>query len=117
MNLIPVKYRLLAQVVALLASLAASALAGAVVNGWRLEGAHEEALRAKETAYGALKDKVGEQNLAVGVLSARAEEAEKRRALAQTYAESVLGQIGSRSAAVMASKAADCDGVLREAWQ
>ncbi|MFZ3289250.1 MAG: hypothetical protein WA191_20720 [Telluria sp.] len=115
-NLIPPQYRLLASLAALAVALAGSAAAGAVINGWRLDGDHQRALAENKKEYDGLADQVREQNRAVDALAAASKTADQRRQVAETYTASIIAGLDRRSAAVAGSKAADCDGVLREAW-
>jgi anti-sigma factor RsiW len=115
-DLIPSPYRLLAGAIFALAVITGSALAGAMVNGWRLERAHLKELAVKQQEYDALLDKVREQNQAIATLSAVAQNADSLRKEAEKRAAVVIKGIDKRSAAVAGSNAKDCDGVLREAW-
>lgn len=98
------------------ALLIGSALAGAMVNGWRLDGEHQRALSAERAHYAELQAKVNAQNAAVQAMGIQAAEADKRRALAESMAKTVLGSIDKRAAAVKASQAPDCAALLRESW-
>lgn len=109
--------RMIAGAVVLIALLLAAAAGGALVNGWRLKAGHESALRMKEAAYSALKEKVTEQNAAIAALQGKTEAAEGLRKQAEEHAKEVNRRIADRSAAVGASKATNCDGVLSEAWE
>jgi hypothetical protein len=115
-DVIPEKYQLLVGIVALTGALAAAAAGGAVVNGWRLDGAHQRELAEKREQYDALASKVREQSRAVEVMRLKSEAAEGRRKLAEFYAADVLKRLGHRSEVVASSKAPDCAGVMREAW-
>jgi beta-glucosidase-like glycosyl hydrolase len=115
-KLIPEQYQLLARVVLVVALLALAATAGAMVNGWRLDAAHQRALTAKQAEYDALLDKVREQNRAVEALQAQSDAAEERRKMAEAFAADAIKRAKNREDAVANSKATTCDGVLREAW-
>lgn len=110
--LISPQYRLMLGAAALIVA----AAGGAVVNGWRLDGAHQRALAAKQSEYDALASAVREQNHAVEAMGAAKVAADGRRQLANKLAASAIARAGARGAAAAASKATDCDGVLREAW-
>ncbi|MGZ8339157.1 MAG: hypothetical protein ACXW2U_05530 [Telluria sp.] len=90
---------------------------GWLVNGWRLDGAHQKAISAVQADLATEQGKVREQNVAVDRLKASTDAADKRREQAEKFATAALKRIDSRSAAVSASQATDCDGVLREAWE
>lgn len=111
-DLIPPQFRLLAIAIALLAA----AAGGAVLNGWRLEGAHQRALSDKDRQIAALRTAIADQNHAVEALGAAKTAAEERRQVAEKFAASAIARTEGRSAAVAASKAPDCAGVMREAW-
>lgn len=115
-NLIPPQYRVLASLAALAVALAGSAAAGAVINGWRLDGGHQRALAQEKHKYDELADKVREQNRAVDALAAAGKTADQRRQVAERYTASIIAGLDRRSVAVAGSKSLDCDGVLREAW-
>lgn len=115
-DLIPPQYRLLASIIALAVAMACAAAGGWLVNGWRLEGAHQKAIAAKQAEYDALATKVREQNHAVDILRQNTEAADTRRKQAEKFAADALKRINSRSGDVANSQAPDCDGVLREAW-
>jgi hypothetical protein len=115
-DLIPSPYRLLAGAVFALTVIVGSALAGAMVNGWRLERVHLKELAVKQQEYDALLDKVREQNQAIATLSAVAQNADSLRKEAEKHAAVVIKGIDKRAAAVAGSSATNCDGVLREAW-
>jgi hypothetical protein len=112
-DLIPPQFRLLAGAVAL----AAAAVGGAAINGWRLDGAHQRELAGKRAEYDALNDKVREQNRAVEALGAAKVAADDRRQVAEKFAASAIARAKDRGVAVAASQAPDCAGVMREAWE
>ena len=119
MNMIPTQATaarglLLAALV--LVVLAGAAGAGAAVNGWRLDAAHAEELAVRDKAYGALDDKLREQNHAVDVLGLRTKAAEDRQKLAEQMSARVIDRIDDQAAAIAASRAPDCKGVLQGAW-
>lgn len=115
-DLVAPKWKMVLALLAIIALLAAVFGAGAVVNGWRLGVAHAAELAKKDKDYNDLNDLVREQNRAVGVMAANTDAADQRRKVAEQYATGVIAGIGGRVTAVNASKAPDCDGVLREAW-
>jgi hypothetical protein len=91
--------------------------AGALVNGWRLESGHAKEIATLTKERDDLATQIREQNHAVDTMKALSEAADSRRKLAEGMAQTALQQINDRAAAVTASKAPDCDGVLREAWK
>jgi hypothetical protein len=111
------KYKVLAGVVLLAILLVCAGAAGAVVNGWRLDAAHQKELAAKDVAYEALAETVREQNRGVAAMKAATDAAEERRQVAKTYAADVLRRVDNKAQAVANSKATTCDGVLQEAWR
>lgn len=110
------KYRLAAGAGALVLALAGAAAAGAVANGWRLDGAHQRALAAERDRRTVIEKALLEQSAAVEKLGAEKVAADGRRQVAEKFAAAVIARTQSRSAAVAASQAPDCDGVMREAW-
>lgn len=116
-DIIPERYQLLAGAIALIVALAGAAAAGAAVNGWRLDGAHQRELAEKREQYDALSSAVREQNSAIEVLNAAKVAADERRQVAEKFAASAIARTNDRASAVAASKAPDCAGVMREAWE
>jgi len=110
------KYKLAAGVAALVLALAAAAGAGALVNGWRLDAAHLRALAAEKEQRVAAEARLIKQTAAVEKLGAEKVAADERRQVAEKFAAAAIARAQSRGAAVAASKARDCDGVMREAW-
>jgi hypothetical protein len=110
-------YRAMFIAAALGVALLAAAAGGAIVNGWRLDGAHQRALATKQGEYDALASTVREQNRAVDALAAAKVAADERRQLAEKLAAGAIARAGARGAAAASSKATDCDGVMREAWE
>ncbi|MBD8531589.1 MULTISPECIES: hypothetical protein [unclassified Massilia] len=115
-DLIPTKYRLAAGLAALVLALASAAAAGAVANGWRLDAAHLRALAAEREKRVAVEARLLEQSAAVDKLGAEKVAADGRREVAEKFAAAVIARAQSRGAAVAASQAPDCGGVMREAW-
>jgi len=111
------KYRLAAGAAALALVLAGAAATGAVVNGWRLDGAHQRALASEKDKRVAVEKLLAEQSAAVDKLGAATRAADERRQVAEKFAASAIARTGSRAAAVAASQAPDCSGVMREAWE
>jgi len=111
------KYRLAAGVAALALALAGAAAAGAIVNGWRLGGAHQRALASEIDKRIAAERKLDDQVAAVARLGDAKAAADERRQVAEKFAASAIARTGSRAAAVAASRAPDCSGVMREAWE
>lgn len=111
--IIPPQYRLALGAAALILA----AAGGAVVNGWRLDGAHQRALTAKQAEYDALASAVREQNRAVEKMGDATKAAVERRQTAEKFAATAIARAGARGAAAAASNATDCDGVLRENWE
>ena len=111
------KYRLAAGAAALALVLAGAAAAGAVVNGWRLGGAHQRALASEKSKRVAVETLLAEQSAAVDKLGAEKRAADERRQVAEKFAASAIARAKDRSAAVAASQAPDCSGVMREAWE
>lgn len=113
---IPARYRLGAAGLALLLALAVAAGGGAVVNGWRLEALHRRTLAGEQDARMVLERRLLENYAAVALLGAERQAAEERRQLAERLAAAAIDSAASRGKAVAASRAPDCDGVMREAW-
>jgi hypothetical protein len=117
------KYKVIAAFIVFTVALAGAAVAGAVVNGWRLDGDHQRAISTERAAfallltqYNDLKLKVEKQNGSVDVLNAKTESADLRRVQAERYAVGIVATTEKRIAEIKASKATTCDGVLRDAW-
>ena len=110
------KYKLAAGAAALVLALAGAAAAGAVANGWRLEGAHHRALAGETSKRTAVEKQLLEQSAAVDKLGAEKRASDERRQVAEKFAAAAIARTQSRGAAVAASQASDCDGVMREAW-
>lgn len=91
--------------------------AGWVVNGWRLDAAHAEELSEKQAIISDLTGKIVTQNHAVDILAEKRANATSRRELAVQLSKDVLASLKNRDAAIAASQAVDCDGVLREDWE
>jgi len=115
--IIPPQYRLAAGAFALTLGLVGAAAAGAVVNGWRLDGAHQRALASEKDLRVAAQKLVTEQSAAVDKLGAEKRAADERRQVAEKFAASAIARTQTRAAAVAASQAPDCSGVMREAWE
>jgi hypothetical protein len=122
-DLIPVQYRMLAVLFAAAVALAAAAAAGAVINGWRMDGGHQHAIAAEKASYALLlgqyndlKLKVGTQNAAIDLMAEKTKAAGERRELAEKFAAEAIKGTTARQAAARNSPATNCDGVLREAW-
>lgn len=115
-EIIPGRYRLAATGAALVLALGAAAAGGAIVNGWRLEAMHRRELAGERDARGALERRLLEQDAAVALLGAQRRAADERRQLAERLAAAAIDSAASRAKAVAASRAPDCDGVMREAW-
>ncbi len=116
-DIILTKYRLAAGAAALAMVLAGAAAAGAVVNGWRLDGAHQRALASEIDKRIAAERKLDDQVAAVARLGDAKVAADERRQMAEKFAASAIARTQTRAAAVAASKAPDCDGVMREVWE
>lgn len=110
------RFRLAAGAAALVLAMAGAAAAGAVVNGWRLDGAHQRALAAEQGKRAGVERKLLEQSAAVDKLGAEKVAADERRRVAEKFAAAAIARAKDRGAAVAASQAPDCDGVMREAW-
>lgn len=122
-DMIPVQYRILAAMIALGVALAAAALAGATIEGWRLDGSHQREIATEKASYGLLlgqyndlRVKTTEQNGAVSVLAEKTKSADERREVAEKYAAGLVQTTERRITEIKASKATTCDGVLRDAW-
>jgi len=111
------KYRLAAGAAALALALAGAAAAGAVINGWRLDGAHRRALSSEIDKRVAAERKLDDQTAAVARLGDAKAAADERRKVAEKFAASAIARTKDRAAAVAASQASDCSGVMREAWE
>jgi uncharacterized protein YejL (UPF0352 family) len=110
------KYKLAAGVAAVVLALASAAAAGAVANGWRLDGVHQRALAIEQARRAAVELRLLEQSAAVDKLGAEKVAADERRQVAEKFAAAAVSRAQSRGAAVAVSRAPDCDGVMREAW-
>jgi len=117
MPIIPPQYRLAAGAAALALALTGAAAAGAVFNGWRLDGAHQHALTAEKDRRVAVEKLLAEQSAAVDKLGAEKRAADERRQVAEKFAASAIARTQTRAAAVAASQAPNCSGVMREAWE
>ena len=111
------EYQLAAAAGAVILALSGAATVGAVVNGWRLDGAHQRALAAEKGGRVAAEKLLDEQSAAVDKLGAEKRAADERRQVAEKFAASAIARAKDRSAAVAASQAPDCSGVMREAWE
>lgn len=89
--------------------------AGWVVNGWRLEGGHAQAIVEKDRIIANLNAAILTQNAANDLLHEKKIAADERRKLAADMSKSVLDGIEAKAARAASSTATDCDGVLREA--
>ncbi|KQQ86896.1 hypothetical protein [Massilia sp. Leaf139] len=116
-NLAPTKFKLAAAAAALVLVLAGAAGAGAIANGWRLDAQHQRALAAEKGARAAVETQLLKQSAAVDKMGAEKRAAEERRQVAERFAAAAIARMQSRGAAVAASTARDCDGVMREAWR
>jgi len=116
MMLIPPQYKLVAGAAALVLALAGAAATGAVANGWRLAAGHQRALAIEIGKRAAVEKQLLEQSAAVNKLGDERRAADERRQVAEKFAAAAIARTQSRSAAVTASQAQDCDGVMREAW-
>jgi hypothetical protein len=117
------KYKVIVACIALIAALGTAAAAGAMINGWRLDGDHQRAVATEKAAFATLlaqhndlKIKVERQNGSVDLLAAKTESADLRRVQAERYAVGIVATTEKRIAEIKASKATTCDGVLRDAW-
>ncbi len=117
MPAIPPHYRLAASALALTLALAGAAAAGAVVNGWRLDGSHQRALASEIDKRIAAERKLDDQVAAVARLGDAKAAADERRQVAEKFAAAAIARAKDRGAAVAASQAPDCSGVMREAWE
>lgn len=117
MALVPPQYRLAAGALALTLVLAVAAGAGAVVNGWRLDGVHQRALASEIDKRIAAERKLDDQLAAVARLGDAKAAADERRQVAEKFAASAIARTQTRAAAVAASQAPDCSGVMRGAWE
>lgn len=115
--IIPPQYRLAAGALALTLVLASAVGAGAVVNGWRLDAVHQRALASEKSKRTAVETLLAEQSAAVDKLGAEKRAADERRQVAEKFAASAIARAKDRGAAVAASQAPDCSGVMREAWE
>ncbi|MDN4060352.1 hypothetical protein QPK31_19265 [Massilia sp. YIM B02769] len=117
MAVVPPQYRLAAAALALTLVLVGAAAAGAVINGWRLDGAHQRALATEKDQRAAVEKLLAEQSAAVDKLGAEKRAADGRRQVAEKFAASAIARTKDRAAAVATSQAPDCSGVMREAWE
>ena len=110
-------YRIAAGAAALALVLAGAAATGAVINGWRLDGAHQRALASEVDKRISAERKLDDQTAAVARLGDAKVAADERRQVAEKFAASAIARAKDRGAAVAASQAPDCSGVMREAWE
>jgi len=115
-DVILTKYKVAAGAAAMVLALAGAAAAGAVANGWRLDAAHQHALASEAAKRTAVEKLLLEQSAAVDKLDAEKRAADERRQVTEKFAAAAIARTQSRGAAVAASQAPDCDGVMREAW-
>lgn len=111
------RYRLAAGAAALALVLAGAVAAGAIINGWRLDGVHQRELASEKDKRVAVETLLAEQSAAVDKLGAEKRAADERRQVAEKFAAAAIARTQTRSAAVAASQAPDCSGVMREAWE
>jgi len=111
------KFRLAAGAAVFVLALAGAAAAGAVINGWRLDAAHQRALASEKDKRIGVERRLDAQSAEVNKLGAEKVAADKRRQVAEKFAAAAIARAKDRGAAVAASQAADCDGVMREAWK
>lgn len=90
--------------------------AGWQVNGWRLNSKHAEAIAERDVTINDLSSKITTQNHAIDILAERKADADERRKLAEKYSAQLVNTNNRLQAVVVNSKAADCDGLLRETW-
>jgi len=110
------KVRALATLLVLVLLLALAGAGGWIVNGWRLDGPHARDLAARDGVIADLRAGIDRQNAAIQAAGAATAAADDRRKQAEAVAARAIGRMGARGAAVAASKATDCAGVLRESW-
>ncbi len=122
-DLIPIQYRMMAAIIGVAVLAAASAVAGAVVEHWRMDAAGQHDIAAEKASYAtllaqhnALKLSTEKQNGAVNLLGAKTEAAEARSEQAEKLAASAIKSAAARVAAAKSSAATTCGGVLRETW-
>lgn len=115
-DLIPTKYWLAAGLAALMLALASAVAVGAVTNGWRLNAVHLRAMTVEREKRVAIETSLLKQSAAVDKLGAEKVAADGRREVAEKFAAAAIARTRNRGAAVAASQASDCDGVMREAW-
>ncbi len=96
--------------------LAGAFAAGWFVNGWRLDANHAEAIATLKQERNDLADKIREQNHAVDTMRTLSEAADSRRKLAEDLTRATIASVDRRASTAAASKATNCDGVMREAW-
>ena len=110
------RLRLAAGAAMLTLAIAGAAASGAVINGWRLDAAHQRALASEKDRRIAAERRLDAQSAAVDKLGAEKVSADERRQVAEKFAADAIARAKDRGAAVAASRAPDCDGVMREAW-
>lgn len=115
--IIPPQCRLAAGALALILALVGAAAVGAAVNGWRLDAAHQRALASEKEKRVTAETRLLEQSAAVEKLGAAKVAADERRQVAEKFAAAAIARAKDRGAAVAASQAPDCSGVMREAWE
>jgi hypothetical protein len=108
--------RLAAGLAGLVLALAGAVVGGSIVNGWRLDAAHQRSLASEVSKRAGVEKELLEQSAAVDKLGAEKRAADERRQVAEKFAAAAIARAQSRGAAVAASQAPDCDGVMREAW-
>jgi hypothetical protein len=110
------KARMLATFAVLAVLLALAGAAGWVMNGWRLGGPQAVELAARDKTIGQLRAAIDQQNAAILRAGDATKAAEDRGRLAEQMAARAVDNMRTRGAAVAASQATDCAGVLRESW-
>jgi hypothetical protein len=102
-------------------AIATLVVAAGAFGGWALAAHDRNVARAQveklHTENGDLKAAMTEQNIAVGAMAASTAEAVRRREAAEKAAAGAIARAPARAAAVSASTAPDCAGVLNEAWE
>lgn len=100
---------------------AALLLAIAAGGGWWLAAHDRNVARtdlvAARKANDDLTSAIHDQNIAVAAMAAQTADAQMRRIAAERAAASALEHGATRAAAVKASTATDCAGLLNEAWK
>lgn len=115
MSLVPIASLPLARTVVAGVALALAATVGAVINGWRLDAAHQRKLGDAKDQIHELELAVGRQNAAAQLLKQQTESAQAAQARAEREAQSQRTAARLRDDWI-ASLKGSCAENMRDAW-